>query len=147
LAALDARNAEIRAGKQKRDVKTSKSPNLCQCAAERCGIDATTKSGLSQCAGPCLPDIKPSFYSKDCQRAVRFCASNPVRVTDNSVYRIGRGTRSYASVKRRNRSKKRLLLRLPRSLIRSTLTTYETMGRSSLQSGRLPVVEQRKYHL
>jgi hypothetical protein len=103
-AALDARDAEIGAGKRKRDVKTSKSRNLYQCTAERCGIDATTKSGLSQCAGPCLPDIKPSFSSKDCQRTVRFCASNPVRVTDNSV-RIGRGTWSYARVIRRNKQK------------------------------------------
>jgi hypothetical protein len=69
-AALESRNAEIRcsAGKQKRDVNTSKSPSLYQCAAERCGIDVTKKSGLSQGAGPCLPDIKPSYCSKDCQK-------------------------------------------------------------------------------
>ena len=84
-AALESRNAEVRAGKQKRDVKTSESPNLYQCAVEHCGIVAAKKSGLSQCGAPCLPDIKPSYYSKDCQRAVRFRASNPVRVADNSV--------------------------------------------------------------
>jgi hypothetical protein len=70
-AALEARNAEIQAEKQKRDAKASKAPNLYQCAADRCGIEATKKSGLSRCSGPCLPDVKPSYCSKDCQRAVR----------------------------------------------------------------------------
>jgi hypothetical protein len=82
-AALDARSAEIRAEDQKRDAKFSKAPNLYQCAAERCGIEATKKSGLSQCAGSCLPNVKPSYCSKDCQRAVRFYVSILVRVTDS----------------------------------------------------------------
>jgi hypothetical protein len=71
-AAIEARNAEILSEKKKRDKKTSKAPNLYQCAAERCGIEATRKSGLLQCSGPCLPNVKPSYCSKDCQKAVRF---------------------------------------------------------------------------
>jgi hypothetical protein len=45
MAEFEACYAKISAGKQKSDVKTSKSPNLYQCVAKHCGIDATKKGG------------------------------------------------------------------------------------------------------
>jgi hypothetical protein len=68
--AYDAHRARISSKDRQRDTKATKAPNLYQCAAEGCGIEATSKSGLSKCSGPCLADVKPSYCCKECQRAV-----------------------------------------------------------------------------
>jgi hypothetical protein len=67
----DAFVAEKEAEHQRRAAKVSKAPNFYRCAAEGCGIESTKKSGLPKCSGPCSPDVKPSYCSKECQRAVR----------------------------------------------------------------------------
>jgi hypothetical protein len=69
--AADACSSEVAAEDRHRDAKTSKAPNLYQCAAEGCGIQATRVKGLRQCSGNCPPDVKPSYCSKECQRMVR----------------------------------------------------------------------------
>ncbi|CAL1699049.1 unnamed protein product, partial [Somion occarium] len=47
----------------------SKAPNAYRCAAPGCGIEGTKKSALLKCAGKCPPDVKPSYCSKECQKA------------------------------------------------------------------------------
>jgi hypothetical protein len=69
--AFEAHRARLRAKDQQQDNKVSKAPNLYRCAAEGCGIEATSKSGLSRCAGPCLVENKPSYCCKACQISVR----------------------------------------------------------------------------
>jgi hypothetical protein len=68
--AFDAHRARIGLNDRQRDSKAAIAPNLYQCAAEGCGIKATSKSGLSQCSGPCSAAVKPSYCSKECQRVV-----------------------------------------------------------------------------
>jgi hypothetical protein len=70
--AFEAHQARKNSKNQKREEKASKAPNLYRCAAEECGIEATRKSGLLRCAGPCSLDIKPSYCCKECQRTVSF---------------------------------------------------------------------------
>ena len=70
-AAADKRAAEVNKRETKQALKQESHPNAYICATEGCGIEATSKSGLMQCAGPCARDIKPAYCSKDCQRKVR----------------------------------------------------------------------------
>jgi len=70
--AWDARKAEVAEEDLKREAKVSKDPLGYFCAAEDCGIVATKKSTLRRCGGGCPPVFKPSYCSKDCQKAVRF---------------------------------------------------------------------------
>jgi hypothetical protein len=73
-SAFEAHRARMNSKDQQRDSKASKAPNLYRCAAEGCGIEATSKSGLSKCSGPCPTDVKPSYCSKECQITVGiFC--------------------------------------------------------------------------
>jgi hypothetical protein len=69
--AWEAREAEFSAEQRTRDAKVSKAPTRYKCAAEGCGIEATRKAGLLKCMGECPADLKPSYCSKECQRAVR----------------------------------------------------------------------------
>jgi hypothetical protein len=64
----DARAEEIRKMREKRDAKVSQAPNLYVCAAEGCGIEGTSRSGLLKCSGKCSSVLKPSYCSKECQR-------------------------------------------------------------------------------
>ena len=66
----DARTEEMDKKHQKRNAKVSHTPNLYICAAEGCGIEGTSRSGLLRCSGKCPPDVKPSYCSKECQKAV-----------------------------------------------------------------------------
>ena len=68
--AYDTYRAKRNSKERQRDVKVANAPNSYRCAAEGCGIEATSKSGLSRCSGPCTPDVKPSYCCKECQRAV-----------------------------------------------------------------------------
>jgi hypothetical protein len=67
----DTFTAEKEAEHQRRANKVLNAPNFYRCAAEGCGIESTKRSGLPKCSGPCSPDVKPSYCSKECQRAVR----------------------------------------------------------------------------
>ena len=69
--ALDKRKAEVEREDARQAAKEAKNPNAYSCAAEGCGIEATSKSGLMRCAGPCPLATKPAYCSKECQRQVR----------------------------------------------------------------------------
>ena len=73
----DARKAEVAEEDLKRETKVSKDPLSYFCAAEDCGIVATKKSTLRRCGGGCPPAFKPSYCSKDCQKAVRPVSCGP----------------------------------------------------------------------
>ena len=75
--AWDVRKAEIAQEELKREAKMSKDPLSYFCAAEDCGIAATRKSALKRCGGGCPPAFKPSYCSKDCQKAVRLVSYHP----------------------------------------------------------------------
>ena len=45
-------------------------PKAYVCAADGCGLEATSKTALMRCAGPCKLEDKPSYCSKECQRRV-----------------------------------------------------------------------------
>ena len=66
----------------------SKDPLSYFCAMEDYEIVATKKSTLRRCAGGCPSAFKPSYCSKDCQRAVRFLSRTPSDAIQLS-YRIG----------------------------------------------------------
>ena len=66
----DARTGELDKKYQKRDAKVSQAPNLYICAAEGCGIEGTSRSGLLKCSGKCPLGVKASYCSKECQKAV-----------------------------------------------------------------------------
>jgi len=78
--ALNARRAEKAGEDLKREVKVSNDPLSYFCAAEDCGIVATKKSTLWRCGGGCPQAFKPSYCSKDCQKAVRSVPYSPNRV-------------------------------------------------------------------
>ena len=67
---VDKRTLEFDYQLNKREEKVQRNPNAYRCAAPGCGIEATRKSGLMRCAGPCSPDVKTSYCSKDCQKKV-----------------------------------------------------------------------------
>jgi len=69
--AWDVRTVEIAEEEQQREAKASKDPLSYFCAAEDCWIVARKKSALRRCGGGCPPVFKPSYCSKDCQKAVR----------------------------------------------------------------------------
>ena len=73
---VERRNREYDEEKKKRDGKVAKAPNAYICAAQGCGIEGTRKSGLLRCAGKCPSNIKPSYCSKECQKAVRGLSSH-----------------------------------------------------------------------
>lgn len=66
----DRRAVEVQMRREAREDKVSKAPNAYVCATAGCGIEATRKSTLQQCAGKCRKEGKPSYCSKDCQRKV-----------------------------------------------------------------------------
>jgi hypothetical protein len=68
--ARDARNEDLEKFGQMREAKVFQAPNLYICAAEGCGIEGRSRSGLLQCSGKCPSLEKPSYCSKDCQKAV-----------------------------------------------------------------------------
>lgn len=70
--ALEDRDKECEAESAKREAKTARQPGLYRCAADGCGIESTSKSGLMRCSGKCPPALKPSYCSKECQKKVRF---------------------------------------------------------------------------
>ena len=76
--AVERRQQEINAEQEKHNDKVAKTPNLFVCAAPGCGIEATRKSALLKCAGNCPSDVKPSYCSKECQKAVSDFVFNPL---------------------------------------------------------------------
>lgn len=76
--AVDKRTAELSVPLTKQQTKVQRNPDAFLCSAG-CGIEATSKSGLKQCAGPCSPATKPSYCSKECQRKVSIPHSRPSR--------------------------------------------------------------------
>ncbi|THH29707.1 hypothetical protein EUX98_g4488 [Antrodiella citrinella] len=66
---VETRNQEMAREKQKRDQTVVKAPNAYVCALKGCGIEGTRKSALLRCAGKCPADVKPSYCSKECQKA------------------------------------------------------------------------------
>ncbi|KAH8102279.1 hypothetical protein BXZ70DRAFT_1076798, partial [Cristinia sonorae] len=67
--AVKRRGLEVEKESKRRDEKIEKAPNAYICAAPGCGIEGTRKSALLRCSGKCPMDIKPSYCSKECQRA------------------------------------------------------------------------------
>ena len=106
--ALDTRKAEIAEEDLKREAKVSKDPLSYFCAAEDCGIVATKKSTLRRCGGGCPPAFKPSYCSKDCQKAVRSIHHIPNDIT-YSPRRIGNITDRFANRTLQNRAFIRLI--------------------------------------
>ena len=70
FAAVDKRNKDLDRRESYHETKVMATPNAYQCAAPGCGIEATKKSGLLRCAGKCPLEFKPSYCSKECQKAV-----------------------------------------------------------------------------
>lgn len=67
---VDARSEQLKKVREKRDAKVLQAPNLYVCAREGCGIEGTSRSALQQCSGKCPLDAKPSYCSRECQKAV-----------------------------------------------------------------------------
>ncbi|KAF8957247.1 hypothetical protein BDZ97DRAFT_114645 [Flammula alnicola] len=67
--ALEDRKLQMATGREKMEEKRLKNPNRYRCAAVGCTIEADVGNMLSKCAGKCDPDKKPSYCSKECQRA------------------------------------------------------------------------------
>jgi hypothetical protein len=67
--AMKERDAEIAREKQKMEVKRLKNPKRYRCAAVGCVIEADAGKMLSRCSGKCDVDKKPSYCSKECQKA------------------------------------------------------------------------------
>ncbi|KAF9480881.1 hypothetical protein BDN70DRAFT_992367 [Pholiota conissans] len=63
------RDKQIEEEKKKQAMKRRKAPLRYRCAAAGCGIQADTGRLLSRCSGKCDPDKKPSYCSKECQKA------------------------------------------------------------------------------
>ena len=70
FAAVEKRNKDLDRRESHHETKVMATPNAYQCAAPGCGIEATKKSGLLRCAGKCPLEFKPSYCSKECQKAV-----------------------------------------------------------------------------
>jgi len=67
--ALAVRQREFQEEEAQREAKVSKKPLAYRCAAEGCGVGATKKATLQRCGGKCLLEMKPSYCSKECQKA------------------------------------------------------------------------------
>ncbi|KAF9480871.1 hypothetical protein BDN70DRAFT_832069 [Pholiota conissans] len=67
--AIDERTQQLKGGQKKMQAKKLKFPLRYRCAAVGCGVEADRGKMLAQCAGKCDPDKKPSYCSKECQRA------------------------------------------------------------------------------
>ena len=96
-SAYEVHQAGISSKNQHRESKISKAPNSYHCAAEGCGIQATSKSGLSRCSGPCAANVKPSYCCKSCQKVVGPLHHLTPSALKAIPFRIGRGTRNYAN--------------------------------------------------
>ena len=59
--------------------KVGKRSNAYRCAREGCPVEATAQAALKKCDGPCPEELKPSYCSEDCQKAV----------SSRSVLRVG----------------------------------------------------------
>ena len=68
--AADRRKDELQQKEARREEKHTKRPKAYVCAADGCGLEATSKTALMRCAGPCKLEDKPSYCSKECQRRV-----------------------------------------------------------------------------
>ncbi|KAI0314577.1 hypothetical protein OF83DRAFT_1085556 [Amylostereum chailletii] len=51
--------------------KARSTPNKYACAREGCGIRAESQAALRRCGGPCAPERKPHYCSRECQKTVR----------------------------------------------------------------------------
>lgn len=69
-AVWDRRKGVVEKERERQAEKVARAPQLYLCAAVDCGIESTSKSGLSSCGGKCPADVKPSYCSKECQRKV-----------------------------------------------------------------------------
>jgi len=67
--AMDDRDAEITREKKKTEVKRLKNPKRYRCAAVGCVIEADAGKMLMRCSGKCDVDKKPSYCTKECQKA------------------------------------------------------------------------------
>ena len=67
---VEKRYMDVEGKKQARDERVARAPRMYICAAPGCGIEGTKKSALLQCSGTCPANIKPSYCSKECQKAV-----------------------------------------------------------------------------
>ncbi|PPQ96785.1 hypothetical protein CVT26_006196 [Gymnopilus dilepis] len=67
--ASEDKNDQVYSKVKKVQRKRLKNPNRYRCANVGCGIEANFGKLLSRCAGKCDPDKKPSYCSKDCQKA------------------------------------------------------------------------------
>ncbi|KAI0316427.1 hypothetical protein OF83DRAFT_1126871 [Amylostereum chailletii] len=48
--------------------KVRRAPNAYECARDGCGLRAGSQTMLKKCGGPCPPESKPHYCSKECQR-------------------------------------------------------------------------------
>ncbi|KDR84456.1 hypothetical protein GALMADRAFT_87436 [Galerina marginata CBS 339.88] len=63
------REAELKVERAKMGLKKLKNRSRYQCAAVGCEIETGTGKMLSRCGGKCDTDKKPSYCSKECQKA------------------------------------------------------------------------------
>ncbi|KDR84457.1 hypothetical protein GALMADRAFT_262717 [Galerina marginata CBS 339.88] len=67
--AWEDREAELNIERTRMMEKKMKNQSRYRCAADGCGIETDTGKMLSQCGGKCDMDKKPSYCSKECQKA------------------------------------------------------------------------------
>ena len=128
--ALDENKAAVANLNRRREQKVNKRPNAYYCATPGCGIEATKKSALMRCSGPCSADEKPSYCSKECQRKVSPVSNRSGDGMLKSI-RIGRSTRKCAS-----RRARRLQMPRRRMLISKTVPNRTTPSPRDLLGSR-----------
>lgn len=114
------RESEMVKTVERREERVARMRNVYVCAAEGCGLEGTSKSGLMRCAGKCEGEGKPSYCSKECQKTVsilrsvlvsRVLTSKPgLETTQNTLPTIYTGPHRPPPLRRRH------LQTAPRSL-------------------------------
>ncbi|KAI0790531.1 hypothetical protein C8Q75DRAFT_891407 [Abortiporus biennis] len=65
----DAMRRKEEESKEEQENGKTKAANVFVCAAEGCGIEAKKNSAVLRCGGKCPLALKPSYCSKECQKA------------------------------------------------------------------------------
>ncbi|KAF8955551.1 hypothetical protein BDZ97DRAFT_1926597 [Flammula alnicola] len=69
MKAMDEKNKRAKSERERMQQKRLKNPLRYRCATLGCGVEADTGKMLSRCSGNCDSDKKPSYCTRECQKA------------------------------------------------------------------------------